>query len=157
MRGWPDDWPERKAGRDCVLCASLGNGDDEHTVAVAELPYTRVGLERRSRLPGYCIVVWRGRHVAEPMSLDPDEAAGYWADVVDVGRAIEAEFRPVKVNFLTLGNWVPHLHTHVLPRYPDDPAAGGPIPWDAIFTPEPADADELARQAAALRARLIRP
>jgi diadenosine tetraphosphate (Ap4A) HIT family hydrolase len=52
---------------------------------------------------------------------------------------------------------VPHLHTHVLPRYHDDPAAGGPIAWDAIFTPEPTNAEELARQAAALRARLIRP
>ena len=121
MRGRPDDWSERKAGRDCALCASLGRGDNDYTVAVAELPWSQVGLERRSRLPGYCIVAWKGRHVAEPTALDPDEAAGYWADVVAVGRAIEAEFQPVKLNFLTLGNWVPHLHTHVLPRYLDDP------------------------------------
>jgi diadenosine tetraphosphate (Ap4A) HIT family hydrolase len=156
MSGWPDDWQKRKAGRDCVLCATLGRGDNDHTVAVAELPHSQVGLERRSRLPGYCIVVWKGRHVAEPTALDPDSAAGYWADVVDVGRAIEAEFRPVKLNYLTLGNWVPHLHTHVLPRYLDDPAPGGPIPWEAIFTAEPADPEELRRQAAALRARLVR-
>ena len=81
----------------------------------------------------------KGRHVAEPTELDPDEVAGYWADVVAVGRAIEAEFHPAKLNFLTLGNWVPHLHTHVLPRYLDDPAPGGPIAWDAIFAAEPTD------------------
>jgi diadenosine tetraphosphate (Ap4A) HIT family hydrolase len=156
MRGWPDDWQERMAGRDCVLCATLGRGDNDHTVAVAELPCSQVGLERRSRLPGYCIVVWKGRHVAEPTALDPEDAAGYWADVLDVGRAIEAEFRPVKLNFMTLGNWVPHLHTHVLPRYLDDPAPGGPIAWDAIFAAEPTDPEELLRQAAALRARLTR-
>jgi diadenosine tetraphosphate (Ap4A) HIT family hydrolase len=156
MRGWPDDWSERKAGRDCALCATLGGGDNDYTVDVAELPWSQVGLERRSRLPGYCIVAWKGRHVAEPTVLDPDEAAGYWADVVAVGRAIEAEFHPAKLNFLTLGNWVPHLHTHVLPRYLDDPAAGGPIAWDAIFAAEPTDPEVLSRQAAALRARLIR-
>ncbi len=156
MRGWPDDWLDRKAGRDCALCATLGRGDNDHTVAVAELAYSEVGLERRSRLPGYCVVVWKGHHVAEPTALDPADAAGYWADVVEVGRAVEAEFEPVKLNYLTLGNWVPHLHTHVLPRYREDPAPGGPIAWDAIFTAMPADLGELRRQAAALRARLIR-
>jgi len=156
MSRWPDDWPERMAGRDCALCTTLGRGDNDHTVAVAELAYAQVGLERRSRLPGYCIVVWKGRHVAEPTALDPDESAGYWADVLDVGRAIEAEFRPVKLNLMMLGNWVPHLHTHVLPRYLDDPAPGGPIAWDAIFAAEPTDPAELRRQAVALRARLSR-
>jgi hypothetical protein len=37
--GWPDDWEERKAGRDCFMCASLGLGDNDHTVTIAELPY----------------------------------------------------------------------------------------------------------------------
>jgi diadenosine tetraphosphate (Ap4A) HIT family hydrolase len=154
MAEWPDDWQERRAGRDCSLCAALGRGDNDRTVAVTELPFSEVALERRSRLPGYCIVVWRRGHVAEPTDLEPDAAAGYWWDVVDVGRAIEAEFHPVKLNFLTLGNWVPHLHTHVLPRYHDDPAPGGPIGWDAIFAAEPTAPEVLRRQAAALRTRL---
>ena len=111
-RGWPDDWDERKAGAECPLCTSLGDGENDHTVAVAELDWAEVRLERRSRLPGYCIAVWRHRHVAEPTELAADEADGYWRDVTALARAIEAEFRPVKVNLLTLGNWVPHLHTH---------------------------------------------
>ncbi|HZM41855.1 MAG TPA: HIT family protein [Acidimicrobiales bacterium] len=154
-RGWPDDWDERKAGAGCPLCESLGQGDNDHTVAVAELDWADVRLERRSRLPGYCIAVWRHRHVAEPMELAADEAAGYWRDVTALARAIEAEFRPVKLNLLTLGNWVPHLHTHVVPRYLDDPAPGGPLPWDDLFAPEPTDPEVLRLQAAALRARLI--
>jgi len=154
-RGWPDDWDERKAGAECPLCASLGDGDNDHTVAVAELDWAEVRLERRSRLPGYCIAVWRHRHVAEPTELAADEADGYWRDVTALARAIEAEFRPVKVNLLTLGNWVPHLHTHVVPRYLDDPAPGGPLPWDDLVAPEPTDPEVLRHQAAALRARLI--
>jgi diadenosine tetraphosphate (Ap4A) HIT family hydrolase len=92
--------------------------------------------------------------VAEPTELAADEADGYWRDVTALARAIEAEFRPVKVNLLTLGNWVPHLHTHVVPRYLDDPAPGGPLPWDDLAAPEPTDPEVLRHQAAALRARL---
>ena len=75
-------------------------------------------------------------------------------DALETARALDAEFRPVKLNLMTLGNGVPHLHTHVVPRYPGDPAPGGPLPWDAMFLPEPADPDVLRRQADAIRARL---
>jgi diadenosine tetraphosphate (Ap4A) HIT family hydrolase len=81
-------------------------------------------------------------------------AAGFWADVTAVRKAIADELQPAKVNYLTLGNWVPHLHTHVVPRYPDDPAAGGPIAFDALFAAEPQPEDVLPAQAAALRHRL---
>jgi diadenosine tetraphosphate (Ap4A) HIT family hydrolase len=150
-RQWPEDWAERVQGRDCPLCASLGQGDGEGWVAVGTTELVEINLERRSRLPGYCIVVWKLGHVAEPSDLRADAAAGYWFDVLRVGRAIQAVFAPIKLNYLTLGNTVPHLHTHVLPRYLDDPAPGGPIPWEAIFSDEPAPESQLRRQANALR------
>ena len=153
---WPADWAQRLAGRDCSMCATLGQGDNDFVVAVAELPFAEVGLERRSRLPGYCVVVWRRGHVAEPVDLSPTDAAGYWTDVLDVGRAVRDEFQPVKLNFLTLGNYVPHLHTHVVPRYVDDPAPGRPLVWDTIFADEPIAESTLRSQAAALRSRLGR-
>jgi diadenosine tetraphosphate (Ap4A) HIT family hydrolase len=151
---WPDDYAARKAGHECALCASLGRGDNAQTLAVATLEHTEVRLERRSRLPGYCVVVWRRGHVVEPTELAPDDAAAYWLEVGDVARAIEAEFAPVKLNFFTLGNVVPHLHTHVVPRFLDDPRPGGLIPWDDMFDPEPTDPDTLARRADAIRERL---
>jgi diadenosine tetraphosphate (Ap4A) HIT family hydrolase len=67
---------------------------------------------------------------------------------------VRAEFDPVKLNYLTLGNTVPHLHTHVVPRYRDDPAPGGPIEWMQIVSADPVPDDELQRQAAALRVLL---
>jgi diadenosine tetraphosphate (Ap4A) HIT family hydrolase len=45
--------------------------------------------------------------------------------VLRVGRAIEAAFSPVKLNYNVLGNSVPHLHTHIVPRYADDPRPAG--------------------------------
>jgi hypothetical protein len=42
--------------------------------------------------PGYCVVIWRPGHVAEPTDVDADAAGQYWADVLAVSRAIESEF-----------------------------------------------------------------
>ena len=63
---------------------------------------------------------------------------------------------PVKMNYMTLGNTVPHLHTHVVPRYQGDPAPGGPIAWQDIFSPDPVPDADLHRQASDLRALLDR-
>jgi diadenosine tetraphosphate (Ap4A) HIT family hydrolase len=153
-RAWPDDWADRMAGQDCPLCDALGKGDSDFSVEVFTGEVAEVRLERRSRLPGYCIVVWRLGHVAEPTDLSTSQAGCYWDEVLAVGRAVQARFSPVKMNYMTLGNTVPHLHTHVVPRYRDDPAPGGPIAWPDIFSPAPVPEADLRRQAAELRALL---
>ena len=33
------------------------------------------------------------------------------------------------MNYDILGNSLPHLHTHVVPRYADDPRPGWPFPF----------------------------
>ena len=106
--------------------------------------------------PGYASVIWTGRHVAEPTELSADEAAGFWWDVARVAGAVDAQYRPAKMNWLSLGNGAPHLHVHLVPRPFADARAGGPLesePFDRAATPA-LEATELAAAAAALRARL---
>lgn len=86
-------------------------------------------LQRTSIQRGYTIVIWRGRHVAEPTELTADEATGYWLELLAVGRGIETVLEPVKLNYELLGNSMPHLHTHVMPRYADDAKPGWPFPF----------------------------
>ena len=114
------------------MCAALGKGDNGFWVSVPAGGVAGVDLERRSRLPGYCIVVWRRGHAAGPGDLDPLQADRYRAEVLAAGRAVRARFKPVKLNYVTPGNTVPHVRAHVLPRYQDDPAPGGPVAWEAI-------------------------
>jgi diadenosine tetraphosphate (Ap4A) HIT family hydrolase len=104
-------------------------------------------LRRFASPRGYVIVVWRGRHVSEPTELTPDEAAGYWLEVLRVARGVEQLFRPAKLNLQILGNAVPHLHTHVVPRYVDDPMPGEPPSFidDSSVELAPADYDADAR------------
>ncbi|HEU6443626.1 MAG TPA: hypothetical protein VFL61_01065 [Gaiellaceae bacterium] len=80
---------------------------------------------------GYSVVVWRGRHVAEPTELSEDEASAYRLELLRVGRALEAHFEPVKLNYDLLGNSLPHLHTQRQCRaHADDPKPGWPLPDD---------------------------
>ena len=86
-------------------------------------------LQRANIQRGYTIVVWRGRHVAEPTELSAVEASAYWLEVIGVARALETHLHPVKTNYNVLGKSLPHLHTHVIPRYSDDPRPGWPFPF----------------------------
>lgn len=86
-------------------------------------------LQKRAVQRGYTVVVWRGRHVAEPTELQEDEANAYWLETLRVGRGLEQHLDPVKLNYDLLGNLLPHLHTHVIPRYADDPKPGWPFPF----------------------------
>ena len=98
-------------------------------------------------------MIWRGRHVAEPTELTDDEAAAYWRELLAVGRALEGHFAPVKLNYELLGNSLPHLHAHVVPRYADDPRPGWPFPFPDD-EPPPHSEDELRADADALRRAL---
>jgi len=96
-------------------------------------------LQRAAIQRAYTVVIWRGRHVAEPTELSAEEAAQYWLEVLEVGRRIERHLDPVKMNYDLLGNSLPHLHTHVVPRYADDPKPGWPFPFP---DDEPGEIDE---------------
>ena len=140
-RTWPDDWDSRKRGDSCPFC----------TDAAAHSFYSgrtsEAVLERKAIAKGHAAVVFRGRHVADFTDLAAAELADYWKDVQNVARMIERVFSPCHVNYLLLGNIVPHLHVHVVPRYLDDSAPERPLPWNPSQVP----ADQYARQFEELR------
>lgn len=107
-------------------------------------------LQRKGFGPGYAIVVHRGdRHMTEPTELSEAAMSGYWAEVMAVSRAIERTYEPVKMNLMMLGNQLPHLHTHVVPRYGSDADAGGPPVFDDQAPAR--DEEQLRREAEELR------
>lgn len=154
---WPTDWDERRHGKDCAMCAEGRSDDNGFGPRIFEGRHSDAYLQRADHgQNGYTIVIWRGRHVADPTELSADEASAYFAEVLRVGRAIDAHYRPIKLNFEMLGNSLPHLHTHVIPRYLDDGSPGHPALFmrsDAEPTKKMPD-DVLARDADALRGLL---
>jgi diadenosine tetraphosphate (Ap4A) HIT family hydrolase len=132
------------------MCADGRPGETPWGVRIFAGDVSNAYLQRAAIQRGYTIVIWRGRHVAEPTELDEEEAGVYWLELLRVGKALERHFGPVKLNYNVLGNSLPHLHTHVLPLYADDPRPGWPFPFPdgdpPAFPP-----DELAADVAALR------
>lgn len=129
-RTWPQDWESRQRGVGCPFCSDL-TGQSFHSGRVSEAL-----LERHAIAHGHVAVVFRRRHVATFTDLESGELTDYWADIQDVGRTIERVFKPCHVNYLLLGNIVPHLHVHVVPRYLDDSAPERPLPWNVSSVPE---------------------
>jgi diadenosine tetraphosphate (Ap4A) HIT family hydrolase len=152
-RTWPDDWEQRMRGAGCAMCAQGRPDENEFGIRVYRSDTSDAYLQKVDvGQHGYTIVIWRGRHVAEPTELSDSEAGEYWADVLRVARAIEVHYTPAKLNLMMLGNSLPHLHTHVVPRYLDDRDPGRPPRFmnaDERIPPLP-DA-ELRRDAAKLR------
>jgi diadenosine tetraphosphate (Ap4A) HIT family hydrolase len=98
---------------ECPLCASrdapaLWRDDRLRVVEAGEPGY-----------PGFLRVVWR-RHVAEMTDLAPADQQHCLRVVLAAERVLRTALRPDKVNLASLGNQVPHLHWHVIPRFRDD-------------------------------------
>jgi diadenosine tetraphosphate (Ap4A) HIT family hydrolase len=101
----------------CVLCKDelkpeegqlIWRGDD-----------CRVILVNDPDLPGFCRVIWN-HHVAEMTDLSYGEREHLMTLVFAVEEAVRHVMNPDKVNVAALGNMVPHIHWHVIPRFKDD-------------------------------------
>lgn len=149
---WPSDWDDRVSGTHCEMCSSARSDDDEYGIRIYASEFTDAVLQRANIQRGYTLVIWRGRHVNEPYELTEDEASNYWHDVLKVARALAAYYQPIKMNYETLGNTVPHLHTHLLPRYKEDPRPGRPFP----LLPQDGTEDLLSRESLVLEAGEVR-
>lgn len=152
---WPEDWDARVAGDSCALCAEGRPDDTGRAIRFHETAIVDAYLPRSGVQPGYAIVVWRGGHVVEPTELSERDAAAYWREVLAVGSAMERHYAPRKMNYQTLGNAMPHLHTIVSTRrVHDDVAPRRPLPADGGYD---FDEQEVQADAAALRLLLSHP
>jgi diadenosine tetraphosphate (Ap4A) HIT family hydrolase len=150
---WPPSFYALRRGEGCPMCAEGRPEETSFGIRIAAGGVSDAYLQRSGIQRGYTVVIWRGRHVAEPTELEPDEATAYWLEVLRVGRALEKHLQPVKLNYDVLGNSLPHLHTHVIPRYAEDPRPGWPFPFPEDDPPPHPD-HEFRRDAEMLRALL---
>jgi len=135
------------AGAACVMCDKYGRSDSP--LHIADLDLSRAFLHEDQFFPGYALLVLR-RHVTELYELPAPERATLMEEVSRVAQALARSFHPVKMNYELLGNLVPHIHWHLVPRLPTDPALRSPI-WTVAH-----DAAPLAPAAARERIEMIR-
>jgi len=86
----------------------------------------RVILVEDPDYPGFCRVIW-GDHVKEMTDLTDPERSHLMAVVFVTEKILRETMHPDKINLASLGNQVPHLHWHVIPRFADDAHFPDPI------------------------------
>lgn len=126
---------------ECPFCRKLADpagwpaGD-----VVWRFPHSVAVLGPWQAYTGYCVLVAR-EHATELSQLGPRRVA-FLDEMATLAAAIEACFRPHKLNHELLGNQVPHLHWHLFPRFADDPDRLRPV-W---FSLEKAESDPAEKQ-----------
>lgn len=138
---------EKLAVASCELCESPG-GEILWRNALA-----RVVAVDDPDYPGFCRVILN-RHAAEMTDLPESDQHALFSVVLAVEAGLRAVMRPDKINLASLGNVVPHVHWHVIPRFRDDRHFPGAV-WAApVRACAPGRRVDAAALGAALVARL---
>jgi diadenosine tetraphosphate (Ap4A) HIT family hydrolase len=112
---------------------------DDSDLRIIELPHSYVILNRDQFFPGYTLLFTK-QHVTELFHLEQGMRGELMEEVNRVAKALYDVFRPAKINYELLGNMVPHMHWHLVPRFASDPLWPRPI-WaephdETLLTPE---------------------
>ncbi len=106
-------------------------------------------------LRGYCLLL-PDPVVADLNALEGAARAQYLADVGTLGDVLLRVTGALRINYAILGNLEPALHTHLFPRYADEPEAmrsRPPFAYDRDAA-EPFDAERHGPLMAEIRAGL---
>lgn len=107
----------------CPFCTKVAELDQlPPEELVWQFPLSVVLLGSWQYYRGYCVLVSR-QHATELSALPDPERRQFLEEMSLTARAIELSCRPKKLNYEMLGNQVPHMHWHLIPRYPADPEA----------------------------------
>jgi len=71
-------------------------------------------------IPGFVRVIVN-KHIKEFSELSDEEAIKLTIFIKKLEKGILEVLNPDKINIVSLGNMVPHLHIHIIPRYVNDP------------------------------------
>lgn len=119
-------WDALVRGVQCPFCAPRPD-ESPFWIKVRGLTVSTLYLDRNQAYRGQSVLVFDRRHVVGLEALAPDEYLALSGDLRSAGRAVATACQPDLMNYASLGNVIPHLHWHLVPRYRSDPRWGGPI------------------------------
>lgn len=121
---------------DCPMCHRW---EREADLRIIELEHSFVTLNRDQFFPGY-VLLFTKQHVTELFHLDAPVRGALMEEVSRVAAVLQRLFLPTKINYELLGNMVPHMHWHLIPRFDTDPLWPRPV-WaephdELLLTPD---------------------
>ncbi len=119
-------WEARAAGAGCPLDAPRPETSD-HWDLVATLSVSSLYLNRNQTYRGQCQLIFDPRHVARLDQLTRQEWQSLSTDLFAAQQAVMRAVTPDHLNVELLGNVVPHVHWHIIPRSVGDARWGAPV------------------------------
>jgi diadenosine tetraphosphate (Ap4A) HIT family hydrolase len=110
----------------CTLCPPR-NPAAEDRYEIVSLSISTLYLYGDQRFRGYSVLAFDARHAVALAELSKSEYIRYMEDLRISVTAITLALDPDHMNVEQMGNALPHLHWHIVPRYKDDPRWGNPI------------------------------
>jgi ATP adenylyltransferase len=120
------EWDTRRSADNCPFDLPREK-IAESMVEICGLSTSTMYLEKIQTYRGHCVLIFDPRHVTRIDELSSAEWLQMANDIRVAELALVQAFRPDHINIASLGQVVPHLHWHLIPRYTDDPRWGGPI------------------------------
>ena len=133
----------------CQACAGEWPSTDHW---IADFGITKAYLFDDQFFPGWTVLVLN-RHASELFDLTQDERSRLIEEVSEVALALTMAFEPVKINYELLGNQLPHIHWHIIPRLTGDPAPREAV-WTVRHEPKRLTANDLQERLARIRSHL---
>ncbi|MDF0645125.1 MAG: HIT family protein [Nitrospira sp.] len=125
----------------CRACGGRWPGTDHF---IADLGLSNAYLYDDQYFPGWTVVVFK-RHATELFHLAPTERIQLMEEVNVAAKALADTFGAKKINYELLGNQLPHIHWHVIPRLTTDPAPLEPV-WRVPHEPIRLTGEDLQKQ-----------
>lgn len=105
----------------CLLCEEVREEyRKDSPYWIIDLRASTAFVARNQVCRGYVVLVYNKEHATELYHLDRDDRIAFMDDLVDIASAIDRAYSPHKMNYEFLGNLVPHLHCHIIPRRKSD-------------------------------------
>jgi diadenosine tetraphosphate (Ap4A) HIT family hydrolase len=127
--------------------------DEESDLRIIELKHSFVVLNRDQFFPGYTLLFTK-QHATELFHLNHAVRAALMEEVSTVAKALHTRFQPDKINYELLGNMVPHIHWHLVPRFVKDPLWPRPI-WAESHDEVTLSAEEYCQRILMIRQALL--
>ena len=121
---------------------------------IADLGLSQAYLHDDQFFPGWTVVVFR-RHATELFHLAPTERIQLMEEVSMVAKTLAQVFDARKINYELLGNQLPHIHWHLIPRLATDPAPLEPV-WRVPHEPVRPTAQDLRTTSERIKEGLAR-
>ncbi|MDH5639901.1 MAG: HIT family protein [Nitrospira sp.] len=110
---------------------------------IAHIGLAKVYLHDDQFFRGWTVIVLQ-RHATELFHLTPPERIQLMEAVNTVAKALAQVYGAKKINYELLGNQLPHIHWHIIPRLSNDPAPLDPV-WRVPHEPVRPSDSELQR------------